>query len=150
LRAEVVVSPELPTQIEDLLERAALEMLSLANKAGRVVTGFAKVEAALAAGGVAALLHAADAGQDGVRKIEAAVRRTGAAPVVISTFAGARLDLALGRANVVHAALLAAPVSDGFLARAALLARYRSEPAPAPAAGLDDAGLPAERDTEAE
>ncbi len=51
----------------------------MANKAGVVVAGFAKVEAALAGGKVAVVLHADDAGEDGVRKIESAVRRHAAA-----------------------------------------------------------------------
>jgi hypothetical protein len=36
------------------------------------------------------------------------------------------LDLALGRSNVVHAALLAGPASNGFLARCQSLERYRT------------------------
>ena len=45
----VSVDPELATQVDDLLERQALSMLGFANKAGRVICGFAKVEAALRA-----------------------------------------------------------------------------------------------------
>jgi hypothetical protein len=44
---------------------------------------------------------------------------------VVDAFTGAELDLALGRPNVVHAALLAGPASDGFLARYRNLERYR-------------------------
>jgi hypothetical protein len=36
------------------------------------------------------------------------------------------LDLALGRANVIHAALLAGPESEGFLARCRSLEGFRS------------------------
>jgi hypothetical protein len=36
------------------------------------------------------------------------------------------LDLALGRSNVIHAALLAGPESETFLARAARLDRFRA------------------------
>jgi uncharacterized protein len=36
------------------------------------------------------------------------------------------LDLALGRPNVIHAALLAGPVSDTFLARLRRLERFRT------------------------
>ena len=45
---------------------------------------------------------------------------------VVDTFTSAQLDLALGRSNVVHAALLAGPASETFLARARLLERFRS------------------------
>jgi hypothetical protein len=36
------------------------------------------------------------------------------------------LDLALGRSNVIHAALLAGPASRTFLSRSQTLVRYRS------------------------
>jgi hypothetical protein len=37
------------------------------------------------------------------------------------------LDLALGRSNVIHAALLAGRASETFLERAGALGRYRGE-----------------------
>ena len=45
---------------------------------------------------------------------------------VIKAFTTAQLDLALGRSNVVHAALLAGPANDTFLARFARLERFRT------------------------
>jgi hypothetical protein len=45
---------------------------------------------------------------------------------VVDQFTAAQLDLAFGRPNVVHAALLAGPASDGFLARYRNLERFRS------------------------
>ena len=45
---------------------------------------------------------------------------------VIAAFTSAQLDLALGRSNVVHAALLAGPASNGFLARCQSLERFRT------------------------
>jgi hypothetical protein len=112
-----------------LLEAAALDALSIAHKAGLVRTGFAKVEGALAHGQAAALLHAAEAAPDGVRKLAAAARRDGAPnePLpTVTAFTGAQLDLALGRLNVVHAALLAGPASDGFLKRWRTLHGFRA------------------------
>ena len=44
----------------------------------------------------------------------------------IRAFSSAQLDLALGRSNVVHAALLAGPASDTFLARLARFERFRT------------------------
>ena len=46
-KRDVRVAPDLVEQTERLLERAALDALAIAGKAGRVATGFAKVEAAL-------------------------------------------------------------------------------------------------------
>ena len=96
-----------------------------ANKAGAVTTGFAKVEAALAAGRLAGLLHAADAGADGVRKLEAAQRAAGGNPAAFKVFSSQQLDLALGRTNVIHAALAAGTASEAFLTRCRRLITYR-------------------------
>ena len=114
-------------QTERLLERDVLNALAVAGKAGNVVVGFAKVEAALAREDVVAILHAAEAASEGVRKLNAASRRrSGGPPVEVGFLASAQLDLALGRPNVIHAALLAGPVSETFLARCRRLERFRT------------------------
>lgn len=131
--------PELVDLVERLLEKAALEALSLANKAGCVVAGFSRVEAALPEQNLAAVLNASDASEDGVRKLDAAIRAAETAgrprPKRIYAFRGDQLDLALGRSNVVHAALLAHPASAGFLARYLRLERWRN-PGPADEAAV--------------
>lgn len=123
-------APDLADLVGTLLEKDARAALSLANKAGQVVTGATKVEAALASGGVRGLLHAADARPDGVRKLNALARQvenTGRPPVtIVDCFTGIELDLALGRSNVVHAALLAHPTTAGFLGRCQKLGRWRT------------------------
>jgi predicted RNA-binding protein YlxR (DUF448 family) len=137
-KREVRIAPDLVDVTEQLLARAALDALAMAHKSGRAVAGFAKVEAALAEGDVVALLHASDAAPDGVRKLNAAMQRRGdrgrragsagghRAVAVLDAFTSAQLDLALGRSNVVHAALLAGPESKAFLTRAARLERFRT------------------------
>jgi uncharacterized protein len=129
-KAEVRVAPELADEVERLLERAVLGALGIVHKAGRAVMGFAQVERALANEPVVALLHARDAGQDGVRKLAAAARsRLGEKAddlPVVDRFTAPQLDLAFGRPNVVHAALLAGSTSDGFLARYRNLERFRT------------------------
>jgi predicted RNA-binding protein YlxR (DUF448 family) len=127
-KQEVRLPADLVARTEKLLERAVLDALAIASKAGLVATGFTKVETALAEGQVVAVLHAAEAAPDGVRKLEGARRRRPqAAPiVVIGALASAQLDLALGRPNVIHAALLAGPPSDTFLARFRRLERFRA------------------------
>jgi predicted RNA-binding protein YlxR (DUF448 family) len=127
-KRDVRVAGDLAQQTEFLLQRSALDALAIAHKAGRTAAGFAKAEAALATEPVAALIHAAEASPEGVRKLAAAVRRrfgVGGLPV-IDVFTAAQLDLALGRANVIHAALLAGPESEGFLARCRSLEGFRS------------------------
>jgi predicted RNA-binding protein YlxR (DUF448 family) len=126
LKAEVTAAADLPDTVERLMERAVLDALAIARKASQAVAGFAKVEDAIASGTVAALLHAADAGADGVRKLNAALRRQGTEAVVIDSFSPAHLDLAFGRPNVIHAALLAGPAGEAVLARWRSLARFRT------------------------
>jgi hypothetical protein len=111
---------------ERMLEKAALGALSLANKAGQAITGTTRIEAALAEREVAVLVHASDAAKDGVRKLNRAAAAAGKTPAAINAFRGEELDLALGRPNVVHAALLAHPASAGFLLRCQRLEHWRS------------------------
>jgi uncharacterized protein len=130
LHADVRVPPDLAATLEALLERAALEALSIAHKASLVVTGFTRVEAALAERTVVALLQARDAGAEGSRKLAAALvrRGEGATPVeIVSSFTTDQLDLALGRLNVVHAALLAGRAGETFLARWRILECFRAD-----------------------
>ena len=44
---------------------------------------------------------------------------------VVTALTSEQLDLALGRSNVIHAALLAGPASKTFLSRSQILVRYR-------------------------
>src|SRR5919198_6417040 len=89
-KREVRIAPDLIDSTERLLERSALDALAMVHKAGRTITGFAKVEAALArADRVAALIHASDAAEDGIRKLAASLRqRPGAEKIAILTTFG--------------------------------------------------------------
>src|SRR5262249_1279323 len=111
-----------------LLERAALDALAIARKAGLVAMGFGKVEAVLAREPVIALIHAAEAAPNGITKLNAALRqsRQAGSTAVIRILSMAQLDLALGRPNVVHAALLAGPASENFMARLRRLECFRT------------------------
>jgi uncharacterized protein len=143
-KSEVRVSKELPDEVERLLEQSTLNALSIARKAGLVVQGFAKVEAAVAASTVAALLRARDAGEENGRKLASAfARRVGreAEGKIIEAFTSAQLDLALGRLNVVHAALLAGRASGTFLARWRFLEEFRNPSYPPAQAGEGREGV---------
>lgn len=132
-RRAVRASPTLADDVDRLMVRGLTDALAMAAKAGQAVSGFAKVEEAIAGGGVAALLHASDGAADGIRKLDArlaaAMREKGAIPAdlpVIRLLTGAELDLALSRSNVVHAAVLAGPASKSCLARWRTLDRFRA------------------------
>jgi predicted RNA-binding protein YlxR (DUF448 family) len=129
-KREVRVDPALVELTERLLERSALDALAMCGKASLASAGFTRVEAAIARDPVVALLHAADAAADGVRKLDAALRRrfseeSDRIPIV-TDFASRQLDLALGRPNVIHAALLKGSASETFLARHGRLTRFRT------------------------
>jgi len=126
-KRDVRAAADLADLVDRLLERSALDALAIAAKAGLVAAGFAKVEAALEKSDVLAVIHANEAAPDGKRKLSPP---DGGRAIVIEHFSGAQLDLALDRPNVVHAALLAGPGSETFLARAARLARYRTNNSP--------------------
>jgi predicted RNA-binding protein YlxR (DUF448 family) len=129
-KRDIRVTNDLVGMTEDLIERSALDALAIAHKAGKVAIGFGKAEAALAREPVVALIHAAGAAPDGSRKLGAALHRrfgpetSGIAGV--EAFTSAQLDLAFGRSNVIHAALLAGPESETFLARLERLERFRT------------------------
>jgi len=129
-KRDVRAAPDLAAQAERMIERAALDALAIAGKAGKVMTGFAKVEAAAGREDLLALIHAADGADDGRRKLTGALRRNTARKstgiLVIDAFTGGQLDLALNRPNVVHAALLAGSGSETFLSRVARLTRFRT------------------------
>jgi predicted RNA-binding protein YlxR (DUF448 family) len=127
-KGQAKAAPGLVELTDHLLERAALDALSMAHKAGLAEIGFGRVEGAMARYDIAALVHAAAAAPDGIRKIAAAAkRRVGgqASLPIVDGFTSDQLDLALGRSNVVHAALLAGPASEAFLARYRGLQQFR-------------------------
>ncbi len=129
-RKSVRAGAELADDVDRLLERDALRFLSLVNKAGLVVVGGAKVEAAIRAGALVALIRASDGAEDGAAKLERLLKgclsERAEAVARINLFDSSRLDLALGRTNVIHAALEAGPASIAFLAKVARLTRYRA------------------------
>jgi len=128
-RQAVKLPPDLADFTETLLLRSALEALGIAAKAGAVVAGFGKVEDAITSGRAAALIHAADGAADGIRKLNAKLPATGGQnpPLpVINALTSDELDLALGRSNVIHAALLSGPATRTFLTRWRTLDHFRN------------------------
>jgi uncharacterized protein len=134
-KRDVRAAPTLAADTEKLLVRGAIEALAMAAKAGQVISGFGKVEDALrqrqAQAQIGALIHASDGAADGIRKLDAVVRQNAGINdesnrfPVVTALTSEQLDLALGRSNVVHAALLAGPASKTFLSRSHILVRYR-------------------------
>ncbi|MFM6950805.1 MAG: DUF448 domain-containing protein [Novosphingobium sp.] len=108
--AALDIPADLPAKIEAALLRAFTDRLGLEYKSGRLLVGSDRIAENARMGKVAWLAHAADASEDGSRKLDQAWRvgeeREG------SGMAGTTLPLdrealsvALGRDNVVHLAL---------------------------------------------
>jgi uncharacterized protein len=133
-KRDVRVVATFAADTEVLLERFVVDALAMAAKAGQVISGFTKVADALErpnSGEVRALIHATGGAADGIRKLDAIVSQNGrnngpsAEVRIVNVLTSEQLDLALGRSNVIHAALLAGPASDTFLSRSQMLVRYR-------------------------
>ncbi len=104
---DLTIPADLGERIEAALRQAALDRLGLEARAGTLLTGSEKIEAAGRSGQVHLLLHACDAAEDGRRKLDQAWRvGGGAAQGLVFPAARAILSLALGRQNVVHVALI--------------------------------------------
>jgi predicted RNA-binding protein YlxR (DUF448 family) len=137
-RRPVEVGADLAQQVDALLEADALQFLAMVNKSGLVVAGAAKVESAIRSGRVVALLHAREGAPDGIDKLNRLAHGLRGGVATINLFDSARLDLALGRTNVIHAALSAGPASASFLAKIARLTAYRSGAAVATSSTVAD------------
>ena len=146
-KTKAMAAPDLAANVDAIIEQDALQFLSIVNKAGLVVTGAAKVEEAIRGGDILALVHARDGASDGTAKLERIARARFRAEADrlerINLFSSSQLDLALGRTNVIHAALGAGEASAAFLYRARRLADYRSnEAGKQPIAASTDGGAP--------
>lgn len=114
------IPDDLPELFELALRRAFADRLGLALRSGKLILGSDRIDKEARQGRVAALYHAADARDDGARKLDQAWRVGSDAEG--SQLAGLRLPLdrealsvALGRENVVHLALADA-ISAGRVA----------------------------------
>ncbi|MGN6376599.1 MAG: DUF448 domain-containing protein [Sphingomonas sp.] len=104
----------IPDGLSDLiagaLRKVALDRLGLESRAGNVVIGSERIEAAARSGKLHLLFHACDAGTDGNRKLDQAWRVGSDAEGtnlkgLVLPLGRTILSLALGRENVVHGGL---------------------------------------------
>jgi len=130
LKAGVSAPETLAADIDGMLERDALDALSLANKAGAIRTGAMKAEKLIRTGSAVLLLEATDAAPDGMRKLAQAIharQAEGGTPVAVRrTFSAEQMGLALGGDNVVHAAAIAGGATTSLIGRLDRLERYRA------------------------
>jgi len=130
---DVDVPADLGERIETALRSQALDRLGLEARGGMLINGAERVETAARQGKVALLIHAADAGEDGRRKLDQAWRVGGGdAQGLVFPEGRTILSVALGRENVVHVAL-----TDAAAARRVTLAIDRWQAFIDPDAGLE-------------
>ena len=126
-KAPLRVPEDLPARVEKLLSRRCLELIGLAKRAGQAVSGYQRVASLLASGGVAVLLAAVDAAEDGRRKLRAAARTQNPAPRVVEVFTAEELGRALGQAARAHVALAPGGFAERLALEAARLSGLRGE-----------------------
>ena len=102
LKTKANVSQDLVETVQKLLQKRALDAISLARKAGVLVTGFEKVCDALKKNKAAFVLEAKDAGHDGHDRIMNMAKNL----QVFHTFNREELDKELDKVNTVHVAFL--------------------------------------------
>lgn len=118
-KEDISESSSLLEMIDYIFMREFCQSLSLANKAGMLIPGFTKVEAALMNKSVAALIHAKDAAEDGCRKLNNYARNRFGNKFdqfpIIEVFSREELDRLLNRFQVTHIAVLSGIGSNGLL-----------------------------------
>jgi predicted RNA-binding protein YlxR (DUF448 family) len=121
---ELTVPADLGERTDAALRQYTLDRLGMEARAGNLINGADKIEAAARSGKVRLLLHAADCADDGRRKLDQAWRVGGGGPQgVIFPEGRTILSMALGRENVVHVALTD-PAAASRVSHA--LARWRA------------------------
>jgi uncharacterized protein len=125
-KAQVVADADLPDRVERLLVRRMLGDLGLARKSGALVFGFDNVARALAERLPPALLvEAADGSAEGRRKLKNAALSQGVKAKIVDCLTAAELALALGRENVIHAAVKPGRLAERLILEAARLEGFR-------------------------
>ena len=134
LKTNVTVPDDLVALTRLRLEQRFTQSLSMARKAGQILTGAMKVKTALETGEAIALLTATDAAEDGKKKMLATLKASTnsaeeqgldlAERPHFELLDSAQLGLALGIENVIHAAPTQGAAGEAAVKRAERLARY--------------------------
>jgi uncharacterized protein len=126
-KAQVTAGPDLGARAEMALVARMLGDLGIARRSGALVLGFDNVLRRLEGRKSPKLLiEAFDGAPDGKRKLYAAAHRLALDCVVIETLTSAELCLALGRENVIHAAVQPGGLADRLIFDAERLSGFRA------------------------
>jgi len=124
-KQQVTVPEGLGDLVGRLLEARAAETLGLARRSGELIMGLERAFETLDREPVALIIEAADAGRDGVRRLRAKLKAADLTDLpVVQGLGATQMGLALGRSNVVHAALKMGRMQEKVLADFARLAAW--------------------------
>ena len=140
-KAKVRAGSDLVARTEKLLAERMAADLGLARRAGRLVFGFDNVANALQSKSPpAVLVEARDGAVDGKRKLLALVHGRNLALEIVECLDSAEISLALGRENVIHAALKSGRLSGRLVMDAGRLKGFRAsdQAGPTPAIERDE------------
>lgn len=132
LKADAKAAGDLGERVERLLLLQLLQMMNMARKAGQLVTGSAKADAAIRSGAALAVFHSTDAAADGVRKIDQARKawhlgmETEEEIPSFRLFSESEMEGVMGQNTFIHAAVLAGQAGEGVVKRAKMLEQYRN------------------------
>lgn len=125
-KAPVTAGADLADRAEKALVTRMLGDLGIARRSGQLVLGFDNVLRALQSPKAPkALIEAHDGAADGKRKLYAAAHRLELNCVVIESLTSAELGLALGRENVIHAAVQPGGLAERLTFDAERLSGFR-------------------------
>lgn len=125
-KASVKAAPDLVVRTESLLVQHMLSDLGLSRRAGLLVLGFDNVLRVLGERvSPRVLVEACDGAEDGRRKLASAAVSRGLHIETIDYLSRAELSLALGRENVIHAAVKPGPLAERLIFDSARLAGFR-------------------------
>jgi hypothetical protein len=135
-KAPVIASDDLADRTEAQLVVRMCGDLGMARRSGAMVLGFDNVARALDGNPTpSVLVEAADGAADGRRKLTNAAAARGLEPALVDVLTSAELSLALGRENVIHAALKPGKLAERLVFQAGRLKGFRSEKRPLTPAG---------------
>ena len=119
-KTQVTVPENLIVEIDRQLARRVVDLVSIARKAGRAVTGFEKVKGWLADGRAKILLQASDGSERGKGKLW-----TPEGGRFFGCLTSQELGLAFGRGHAIHCALSGGKLSERVVHEAARLRGLR-------------------------
>ena len=122
-KAPVKADAGLADQVEGILARRVVDMLSMGRKAGRAIAGLEKVKTWLIDEKAVVLLQASDGSERG----KTALRPPDGPETLIDCLTSSELGMAFGRDTVIHAAMTKDGITNRVLYDAARLAGLRSE-----------------------